>query len=263
MLLAFVFGSLVGLSLGLTGGGGSIFAVPLLVYGLGFPFRQAVGLSLGIVGGVAAFGALLHHRRREILWGPGVFLGLGGILFAPFGAQLSVAVPERIALSLFAFLMGTVGYLTVRGRRESGEIPISWAQCERLEEGSPRFSLRCASKLLVAGGIVGLLSGFFGVGGGFLLVPALVVVLALPFERALASSLVAITLISFSGFLAHSAVLASVDSTIAGAFLAGALTGMGMGVRLKPRFSAAALRWSFGAVTIVAAVVVLVVNLPR
>lgn len=260
MLLAFVFGSIVGVSLGLTGGGGSIFAVPLLVYGLGFAFRQAVGVSLGVVGGVAAFGALLHHRRGELLWGPGIMLGLGGITLAPFGAHVGAFVSDRIALTLFALLMCAVGYLTARGRREGSEIPLLWARCERNEEIRPRFSIRCASKLLIAGGIVGGLSGFFGVGGGFLLVPALLIVLALPFERALATSLVAITLISLSGFLAHSDALAEIDVGTVGVFLGGALTGMVLGIKIKPRFSGVVLRRIFGVITFLAAFVVLTLN---
>ncbi len=260
MLLPIALGSIVGLSLGLTGGGGSIFAVPLLVYGLGFAFRQAVGVSLGVVGGVAALGVFLHQRRGELLWGPGLMLGIGGITIAPLGAHISALVSDRFALTLFAVLMCAVGYLTARGRPAGSEIPLSWVQCERQDEARPRFSPRCASKLLIAGGMVGGLSGFFGVGGGFLLVPALVIVLALPFERALASSLVAIALISLAGFFSHREALSTVDVPTVGAFLIGACGGMLFGVKIKTRISGAMLRRIFGLITVLAAVIVLTLN---
>jgi len=262
-VLGFVLGSIVGLSLGLTGGGGSIFAVPLLVYGLGLTFREAVGVSLGVVGSVAAFGAFLHHRRNEVSWGPGLLLGVGGILLAPLGARLGDGVPERLSLTLFSFLMCIVGDLIARGRPVGGEVPLAWARCEQQIPNKLHFSFRCAAKLLAAGGSVGVLSGFFGVGGGFLLVPALLIVLALPFERALASSLVAITLISFSGFFAHQDSCRTVDAAAITTFLLGACSGLVLGIRLKPRFPVVLLRRMFGFITVLAAVVVLALNLFR
>jgi len=263
-IAAFLFGGVVGLSLGLTGGGGSIFAVPLLVYGLGFPFRHAVAVSLGVVGVVAGYGAAIHARRGEVVWGAGIVLGIGGLLAAPVGASLGRLLSERTSLLLFAAVMLTVARQMMRARRTSSEIPYGWARCE-IEPGfpRPRFSWRCAAKLLCAGGIVGILSGVFGVGGGFLLVPALLVVLSLPMERALATSLVSITIIAAAGFLSHLADLRTVDPIFCGAFLGGAILGITVGARIKSRFEAVQLRRIFGVLTVVAAFTVIALTLSR
>lgn len=110
-LLPVILGSIVGISLGLTGGGGSIFAVPLLVYALGLELRRAVALSLAIVGLTALFGALIQGRHGRVLWKAGGTLGAGGIVAAPLGARVGEWLPEPIALYLFAALMGVVGLL--------------------------------------------------------------------------------------------------------------------------------------------------------
>ena len=100
---------IVGLSLGLTGGGGSIFAVPLLVYGLGLDFRSSVALSLAVVGLTSAYGAALQARQGHVLWGAGAVLGLGGVLAAPLGAWIGAQMPQRLSLLLFAALMVFIG----------------------------------------------------------------------------------------------------------------------------------------------------------
>ena len=177
MFLTLLYGGIVGLSLGFTGGGGSIFAVPLLVYGLGLDFRSAVALSLAVVGLTAAYGAAIQAREGNVLWRAGAVLGLGGILSAPLGARIGTQMPERLSLLLFAALMAFIGLQMLR-RKDAGldGVPLSWMRCQREAGEKPRFSFSCAGKILGAGALSGLLSGIFGVGGGFLIVPALLIV---------------------------------------------------------------------------------------
>lgn len=235
-------GALVGISLGLTGGGGSIFAVPLLLYVLGLPLRAAVAVSLAVVGLTALYGAFL--QRGSVVWGAGALLGAGGIVGAPLGAWLGRALPDAITLWLFAGLMLFIG---VQMWRSSGaaEVPLTAFSCRRDPDGVLRFRLSCAGKLVAAGALAGVLSGVFGVGGGFLVVPALLVVTAMPMERALATSLVGIFLISAAAFSANLVSLENFPFPLAGWFLLGGAVGMSGGAVLKSRLSAPLLRRIF------------------
>lgn len=248
MTLTLLYGAIVGLSLGLTGGGGSIFAVPLLVYGLGLDFRSAVALSLAIVGLTAAYGAALQARAGNVLWRAGAVLGFGGVLAAPLGAWIGGRMPERLSLLLFAALMVFIGLRMLRRKDASADldIPRSWLRCERRAGGQPHFSFSCAGKVFSAGALSGVLSGIFGVGGGFLIVPALLVVACLSIERALATSLVGIALIAASGFAANASHLTPGIGPLAGWFLAGSALGMTAGVRAKSLLPARALSILFG-----------------
>ncbi|MFM1847155.1 MAG: hypothetical protein RL417_629 [Pseudomonadota bacterium] len=263
MVAPVFFGLVVGLSLGLTGGGGSIFAVPLLVYGLGLDFHAAVAVSLMVVGAVAAFGATVHGIRREVLWGAGLMLGLGGLLSAPLGAALGRALSDRISLGLFALVMVGVGYPMVRGGGIGDRLHFDDLRCPLDPLGRPSFSPRCATKLLISGVVVGVLSGLFGVGGGFLIVPALLMVLPIKFETALTSSLVSITVISISGVVAHRSDLSGADPTTVLLFFTGGLVGMLTGIRLKSRLDRARLRRIFGGITLGAAFLVLALAATR
>ena len=121
--IALLSGLMVGISLGLTGGGGSIFAVPLLVYALGLPATTAIGLSLGIVGLTAGFGAALRLGRAEIDWSAGLVFAASGMALAPVGAWLGHQIPPALLLSAFACLMGWVGYRLWCGRSAETTAP--------------------------------------------------------------------------------------------------------------------------------------------
>lgn len=254
-------GLAVGLSLGLTGGGGSIFAVPLLVYVLGLPLRDAVIVSLAVVGTTSLFGAVVQARTPGlVLWGAGGILGLGGVLGAPFGARLGALLPERASFLLFAVVMVVIGLRMLRG--PGAEIPLRWATCERGPHGLPHFSLACGSKVLVAGALTGLLSGLFGVGGGFLVVPALLVVTGVSIERALATSLVGIALISAAALAANLWVeTRPMPLALALFFLGGSFLGMLAGTAGKRFLPAPALRRIFGGAVLAIAVWITVTHL--
>ena len=256
-MVALLLGSLVGISLGLTGGGGSIFAVPLLVYGLHLEFREAVALSLAIVGSTALYGASIQARRKVVLWGAGAVLGFGGILTAPLGATVGHFLSERLALMLFAGLMLVVGAPMVTGRNEAARAAIA---CQRTPQGELLFSWRCATKLLVTGMLAGILSGVFGVGGGFLLVPALLLVTGISIDSAMATSLVSIALISTSGFIANVKHLTSSTFVVAALFFLGSIIGMTLGASVKQHLPSRTLRRIFGAVIVTTAMVLLALS---
>lgn len=250
MIEAVLCGVLVGLSLGLTGGGGSILAVPLLLGVLGLGLRDAVTVSLAVVGLTALYGALL--QRKQLLWGPGLVLGAGGILGAPVGAWVGADLAEGVTLGMFAGLMVFIAFQMWRGRGE--DVPLSPWSCPRGPDGELHFRWSCAGKLAAAGALTGVLSGIFGVGGGFLVVPALILVTAMPMPAALATSLVAIFLISAAAFASNIVVVASFPVVTAAWFLLGGALGMTGGSALKSKLPAEVLRRVFAGALVVVAV---------
>lgn len=243
--LAVAFGLLVGLSLGLTGGGGSILAVPLLVYGLGMELRTAVALSLVIVGTTSLFGAFLQAKSGQVLWRAGAILGLGGIAVAPLGALAGAGMSDDLVVMLFAGLMLVVGLQMLRGASGT-EVPTSrMFACSSDDAGLPEVGVSCVTKLLTAGALTGFLSGLFGVGGGFLLVPALLFVAGVSIQRALATSLVAIALTSVSGFISNVGAAESVPVAVAVIFALGSLAGMQGGAVAKQYIPGTLLRRVF------------------
>lgn len=211
LLLAVVAGALIGLSLGALGGGGSILAVPVLVYALGQSPAQATTGSLVVVGVTSLVGAAAAYRTGNVLLGRGVAFGVVATGGAIAGARASTAVPGTVLLGSFAVLMLAVGTLLAvrqwRGRRSMGvgtQAPRPTLD-DPIITFSPTFACQCprALKVLVTATIVGLLTGFLGVGGGFLVVPALLIALSLPIEYAAGTSLVVITLTSGVALLAR------------------------------------------------------------
>lgn len=258
MLLTLLCGLIVGLSLGLTGGGGSIFAVPLLLYVLGHPLREAVMVSLAVVGLTALYGALV--QRSLVLWGAGAMLGVGGILGAPAGAWLGQLLPETLVLVIFAGLMGALGWRMWVGQGTL-DIPIAGVACRRGPDGILRFHWSCAGKLALAGVFTGILSGLFGVGGGFLVVPALLAVTGMPLPRALATSLIAIFLISLAGFFSNYVAVAAFPLAAAAWFLGGGLLGMTLGSWTKRYLSGPLLARIFAGAIVAVGLTVLGIEL--
>ena len=197
--VAILAGALIGLSLGALGGGGSILAVPVLVYALGQSPAQATTGSLVVVGVTSLIGTVTAHRAGHVLLARGAGFGAVALGGAVVGAKASAHVAESTLLACFAALMLVVAAVMavrlVRGqqhpdRRGTLDDPIITF--------SPTFACRCprAVKVLITASVVGLLTGFLGVGGGFLVVPALLLALALPMEYAVGTSLLAITMTS-------------------------------------------------------------------
>jgi uncharacterized membrane protein YfcA len=265
VILSLLFGLIVGFALGLTGGGGSVFAVPLLVYGLGVPAHEAVVISLAAVGATALGGGLARLRTGEAELRTAFVFGLSGIVGAPLGAWLSPRFPEAALLGGFALLMLAVAIRMWRQasrRPEETRLVRAGADpsydntgpvCRYDPAGRLQFTSRCAVRLMLTGSATGLLSGLFGVGGGFLIVPALVLVASLPMRRAVATSLWVIAIISAIGLFSHVIAGHRLDVAITTGFVLGGLTGMVIGIAVGRRIAGPVLQKLFAGMIVAVA----------
>jgi uncharacterized membrane protein YfcA len=256
--LSLGFGAVVGFSLGLTGGGGSIFAVPLLVYGLGVEPREAVGISLAAVGTTALVGAIQRLRSHEVEIRVGLLFAGAGILGAPLGAWVGKFIPGTVLLVLFALLMLIVAVrMWLKASRKPEEAHIVRARsyqdlddreapaCRHDPGGRLKFTAKCTIVMSAVGLLTGVLSGLFGVGGGFIIVPALVFFSTMNIRRAVATSLLVISLISASGVASYLIAGESLALDITGLFVLGGVLGLGLGTILSHRLSGAKLQKIF------------------
>jgi uncharacterized membrane protein YfcA len=258
-VLALLLGSIVGISLGLTGGGGSIFAVPLLIYGLGFGFQQATAISLAVVGLTALYGAVLHRGQGQVVWLAGVLLGVGGIAGVPIGRFLAKQLSERTSLLLFACLMVYIASRMLFPRW--GPASPKWLRCNAESAASGWLRPACVGRLGAAGFITGILSGLFGIGGGFLLTPTLLVVAQATIAQAMATSLVSIVIIASAGLWSSTHLLVDIGLGVPALFLAGSGLGMTSGVAIKKKCAPRVLQVIFGISVLATALFVLVFNL--
>ena len=237
----------VGVSLGLLGGGGSILAVPVLVYLAGLEPREAIATSLLVVGTTSAIGVLPHARAGRVRWRTGLLFGAAGMAGAFGGGRLGAAVPEAVLLAGFAVMMLATAAAMLRGRgddrprRTHGDVPVL--------------------HVLAEGVVVGAVTGLVGAGGGFLVVPALALLGGLPMPAAVGTSLVVIAMKSFAGLAGYLSVV-DVDWALAGAFTAAAVAGSFAGARLAGRIPQDALRRGFGWFVLAMGAFVLVQQLP-
>lgn len=224
-VLAGASGGLVGFTLALIGGGGSILAVPLLVHLVGMPQPHlAIGTSAVAVALNAGFGLLGHARAGNVRWPCASVFAAVGVAGAAAGAALGKRVDGEALLAAFAVLMLVVAALMLR-------------RGEPVQTTTVRLSRGNAPALLGAGGATGLLSGFFGIGGGFLAVPGLMAATGMGSLNAIGTSLVAVT--AFGATTAASYALSGlVDWTLAGLFVAGGVLGSLGGAGLARRLSA-------------------------
>ena len=264
--LGLVFGALIGFSLGLTGGGGSIFAVPLLVYGLAVRTREAIGVSLAAVGATALAGGLRRLARGEVELRTGLLFAAAGMVGAPAGSWIGGRMPEGILLALFAVLMVLVAArMWVQASRRPEEAravraslePIPAHErgpaCRRDPSGRLHLTSRCFLVLVVAGLMAGLLSGLFGVGGGFIIVPALVLVTGMGIHRAVATSLLVIALVGASGVASSLAAGRTVPLALTALFVAGGIAGMELGTLAGRRLGGPGLQKLFASAMVAVA----------
>jgi uncharacterized protein len=227
-LLSLASGSLVGFILGLIGGGGSILAVPLLVYVVGMPSAHAaIGTSAVAVAASAAINLAGHARAGTVRWPCAVVFALSGIAGAVGGAHIGKLVDGGRLLALFGALMIVIGLLMLRPRKTEGDPNVRLG----------RTSMSRLLPLLIGGGlVVGALSGFFGIGGGFLIVPGLIGATAMPLIDAIGSSLMSVTAFGLTTATSY-AVSGLVDWRIAGLFVLGGLAGALLGIPLARRLA--------------------------
>ncbi len=245
--LAIGIGLVIGALVGLLGGGGSILAVPALVYLAGQDLQQAVATSLLVVGITAVVAVVPRLRERQISWRIGLLFGVAGAVTAFAGAAVNRVLPDELTLALFAVLM--VG----AGVRMLQEKPPTGTACA-VEGGRVNWR-RCLPRTLAGGLAVGFLTGLLGVGGGFLIIPVLVLALGLPMPTAIGTSLVVVAINSAAGFAAHAGEV-TLDVPVTVAFTAAAVTAALIAARLGTRIDTDRLRrWFAWLVLVVAAVI--------
>lgn len=259
LALAGTAGVFIGLSLGALGGGGSILAVPVLVYLVGESPVQASTGSLLIVGISAATGAVAAWRAGNVHLGRGIAFGLVGMIGAAVGAVLSVHVDPKLLLALFAMLMLVVaGVMIVRQLRsrdpERGSAAVAQVD-DPIISVRPTFACNCpaAAKVAVSAVAVGLMTGFFGVGGGFLVVPALVLALGLPMPFAVGTSLVVITIDSAAAFVTRVDSGPQPDWAPIAVLTVAAVVGSFLGARVGSRVDPRKLGLAFSVLLVVVA----------
>ncbi len=218
-------GVIVGFTLGLVGGGGSILAVPLLLYVVGMPDpHQAIGTSALAVA-VNAFANLIPHARaRHVRWQPALIFAACGLVGAFAGSSIGKVVDGHRLLILFALLMLVIAVMMLRGRKVTGDGPVVERRLNPWRLG-------------VIGLAAGTLSGFYGIGGGFLVVPGLILATGMPTIAAIGSSLVAVGAFGMTTALNY-AVSGMVQWPTALLFIAGGIGGGWAGARLAKRLSA-------------------------
>jgi uncharacterized membrane protein YfcA len=247
--------------------------VPLLVYGLALPARAAVAVSLATVGLTALVGAVERLRAREIEVRVGLIFALAGAAGAPVGQWIGALLPERLLLVLFALLMAIVALRmwrsasrrpddarVVRARIEPAPPRGAGPACRRDPSGRLTLTSRCFAEMIIAGLATGMLSGAFGVGGGFLIVPALVFMTQMSIHHAVATSLLVITLVSGAGVASALASGAALHLAVGVPFAAGGVTGMLLGTRIGRRLSGPTLQRVFAAAIIGLALFMMVKN---
>lgn len=241
------FGVLIGVALGLVGGGGGILAVPALVYGLGMPMSAAVPGSLVIVGASSAI-AVVPRLRRDISWPLAIVLGGIGALTATGGAAVNRLLDQNVLLLIFAVIMIIAGVRMLLPNPETKR-----AGCLD-DEGAMRWRA-CLPKAIGTGIVIGFLTGLLGVGGGFLIIPALVLILGVPMSTAVGTSLVIIVFNSAGGLLSHYSELSGQWPTTiiftVSAMIASALASL-LGRKIPDRF----LTRGFATLILVLAIVI-------
>ena len=249
-VLGLASGALVGFSLGLVGGGGSILAVPLMVYVVGVPDAHvAIGTSAIAVAANAAVNLSNHARGGTVMWSCALTFAAAGIAGAFAGSIFGKMLDGERLLALFALLMLVIAVLMLKTRSRIGlpDVQMSWAN---------------TPAIVGLGLATGTLSGFFGIGGGFLIVPALMLATGMPIMNAVSSSLVAVTAFGLTTAASY-AYSGLISWGLAGLFIAGGIAGGLIGTRSARLLSArrGALNIVFAAVIIAVALYMLARNI--
>lgn len=242
LILGSLLGLVVGAALGLLGGGGSILTVPVFVYVLDLPVKEAVPASLAVVAATALVGAARHGRAGNVRMGTALLFGAGAMAGAFTGARLAGYLSSTFQMALFGTVMLTAAVSMFQGRPE--------------RKGLTGRYLLAVPLVAVP---VGMLTGIVGVGGGFLIVPALVLLLALPMHEAVGTSLVVISLNAGAGFAGYLG-RASVPWELLAAFTLFAFAGILLGAHGAMRVPQARLRQGFAVFLLIAGAAILYEN---
>ncbi|WP_433409671.1 sulfite exporter TauE/SafE family protein [Saccharomonospora azurea] len=249
LIIVLLLAVLVGVSLGLLGGGGSILTVPLLAYVADMPAKEAIAASLFVVGTTSLLSVVAHARKRNVRWRSGLLFGAAGMVGSFAGGLAGGYLPDTVLMIAFAVVMVATAAAMIRGRKRV--IAGSGTQHQELP-------LR---RIIPDGLVVGLVTGVVGAGGGFLVVPALVLLGGLSMPVAVGTSLVVIAMKSFSG-LAGYLTTVNLDWPPVLGVTAAAVAGSLLGTLLTSRVPETALRKGFGVFVLVMGVFVLSRELP-
>ncbi len=247
LIFGYALSVFIGLCLGLLGGGGSIITVPVFVYLLKVEAHAAIAMSLAVVGVTSLVGAGMHQRQGNLRMRTAFFFGASGIVGAFLGSKLTYLVPPHVLLLIFGGLMLAMGTLMLLRRTPAGS-DDAHGECS-------------VPKCLLVGFGVGALTGFLGVGGGFLIVPALIFFGGLNMREAVGTSLLVIAINCAAGLLGHMAQgqfqmrLTLIVTALAAAGAVG-------GAALAQKISPGQLRKVFAVFVLVIAVFLIVKNLP-
>jgi uncharacterized membrane protein YfcA len=270
-------GIVVGLVLGLTGAGGSMLAVPLLMWALHISVTQAAPLALLAISAAASLGTLVAWRQARVRYRAALLMGAMGILVAPVGLALAHRLPQiALELVLGATMLVVAARMLARAETAPGESRVVRGNIAETASGDVtlpcqvnaatgrfRWTLRCGTVLAAIGGVTGFLSGLLGVGGGFVIVPGLRSFTELSMPAAVATSLMVISLTSMGAAVGHVLTGNSFAPGVVAPFIAGALIGMLVGAVVAPRLAGPSLQKIFGATMATAAAVLLTQALAR
>ncbi len=247
-LLAIPLGLLVGVTLGTLGGGGSILTVPALVYAIGESPQRATTASLVIVGVTALTGAAGHARAGRVRWGSGLAFGVIGVGGSVLGSALNNLVNPNVLLLAFAGLVLLTAAVMMQRSARRRSTPRS---ASRAAGGGP--TVKRMLEVVVVGSMVGFMTGFFGVGGGFVVVPGLVLALGFSMPEAVGTGLLVIAINSVIALAARGGV-GSLDWAIVAPFAVAAMAGSLVGYRVAGRVPAAQLERIFAVLLVVLAI---------
>lgn len=254
LVVGLLLATLIGVSLGLLGGGGSILTVPTLLYVFRLPAREAIATSLLVVGTTSLAALVPHARAGRVQWKTGAVFGAASMLGAFGAGRFASRIPESVLLLGFGAMMVATAFAMMRGRRASSSAASSVAS-------EPPASLPIA-KILAEGLVVGAVTGLVGAGGGFLVVPALVLLGKLPMGQAVATSLMVIAMKSFAGFAGYAGSV-HVNVSLAAMVTAAAVIGSIGGGALVSRVHPESLRKGFGWFIVVMSIFVLGQEIPK
>lgn len=274
-----MIGLLIGLVLGLTGAGGSVFAVPLLLLLGDQSMTEATGISLGAVAATTIYASLhnsLSRNQTPLLWQPGLILAVSGAITAPAGKWLGLQIDESwltwgfsllavvIAVRMWISAQKNPGTTHIVRARNFSNTPSPEHLCKVNPTGQFELRPRCIGGLLVGGLMVGALSGLFGVGGGFLIVPLLLALSAVSMTQAVSTSLFIIALISSSGFISHLLLSETQSWTLLLLVATGGVLGMMIGQAINHKIANALLQKIFSlSLLIISGVMIFSIVLPH
>lgn len=246
MILGYALALLIGGSLGLMGGGGSILTVPVLVYALGMGAKESIALSLAIVGSTSLIGSISHFKAGNINVRVALIFGPVAMAGTFLGAKLSVYLSGATQLIIFAIVMLVASYFMFKGKKQL--------------EGEDQTDKPLNYTLIIAEGIfVGILTGIVGVGGGFMIVPALVLLAHIPMKEAIGTSLIIIALKSFAGFVGYMGTI-TVDWAFLGQFCIFTIIGILAGSHFVKYISQEKLKKMFAVFLVIMGIFILYKN---